>query len=210
MSETSARARRFALALGSLARNGLIGGRAGGPSVEEGVPVRSGAAATGDAARALTGGEAVPTVDDVGRGTPLDTVDSGAAGSGPDDAGGCAGALVPPRGGGDALGGAEAERGAKGAAGAPIGRVASGGVERAPALPELAKGAALDERGDALAAPGPPALAPLTGGRMKGGATAREPAPPADVGATGAAGAAGRPGCATAGAETVAAAIETG
>lgn len=53
MSETSARASRFALAFGSLARKGLIGGRAGGPSVDGGELDRSGAAATDDDVRAL-------------------------------------------------------------------------------------------------------------------------------------------------------------
>ncbi|MCY7378393.1 MAG: hypothetical protein LH467_03520 [Gemmatimonadaceae bacterium] len=101
----------------------------------------------------------------------------------------------------DAGDGAEAARGAKGAAGPPRGRPAAGGVERAPALPELAKGggAMLEERGDVLAAPDPPAPAPI-GGRMKGGATGRAPAPPVPAGETVPTGAAMRPDCATAGA----------
>ena len=196
MSETSARARRFALAFGSLARNGLIGGRAGGPSDGAGALDRSGAATTDDDARA--GGAVGDAGADVGavRGAPLETLNGGET----TDEGDAGGAAMPLRAPVDAGDGAEGWRGAKGAAGPPIGRAAAGGVERAPALPEVAKGATLDVRGDLSPAAGP--LEPaLIGGRMNGGATGRGAAPPPPAGAAVATGAEGRTAGATAGAE---------
>ena len=127
-----------------------------------------------------------------GRGAPLKTVDGGADGSEADDAGAGTGMLLRPEVG--APDGAEVGRGANGAAGPPIGRAAIGGAERAPTLPELAKGAALDEGGDVLAAPEPPAPGALIGGRMKGGEEARAPAPPVVAGAAAVTGMAGAEG----------------
>ena len=185
MSETSARASRFALAFGSLARKGLIGGRAGGPSMGGGVPARSGTAATTAGARALAGGENALPGDHAGRGTPLATADGGAAGSDVGD--GALGMLLRPDGG--ALEGADDGRGANGAAGPPIGRDVTGGAERAPALLVLAKGAMPEEEGDVLAAAEPLAPGAEIGGRMNGGATGRVPAPPVVAEAVVAAGA---------------------
>src|SRR5215218_4994863 len=88
MSETSARANRFAFAFGSFARNGLIGGLAGASLVPPaGVAGRiegAGGAATGDVCAVIGG-----------------TAAAGLAGAGPREAGATAGVdlLGVPKGG---------------------------------------------------------------------------------------------------------------
>src|SRR5437868_5248708 len=116
MSDTSARASRFAFALGSLARNGLIGGRAGAdvagappaadctvPGAAPVVPAPAGAGLDGGRMNGIPG-------RDAGVG-----IDTGAAGGGIIDgseggiAGGTAGGIAGGRAG---VAGAGVERGA--------------------------------------------------------------------------------------------------
>ena len=150
------------------------------------MPDRSGTAATTAGVRApAAGGNALPG-GGAGRGAPLATVDRSAAGG--DAVDGALGML--PRVDGDALEGADDVRGAKGAAGKPIGRDVTGGAERAAAPLVLAKGAMPDAEGEVLAAAEPLALGAEIGGRMNGGATGRAPAPPVVADAVAAAGAA--------------------
>ena len=86
MSDTSARARRFALAFGSFARKGLIGARAAGGVADEGVGA-TGGRTVGAATWGGAGAAEVTRAGVGGRGT------AGAFGA----ANGAAGAFIPGR-----------------------------------------------------------------------------------------------------------------
>jgi len=127
MSDTSARASRFAFALGSLARNGLIGARAGGaPPGPAGAVGRGDAGALGAPGRGEAIGAGAAPIP-AGRGAPGApgagaggiagrSGASGAAPAGPPNADGRAGAAGCPTGG---------------VAGRTIGRIGCGGIPMA-------------------------------------------------------------------------------
>ena len=128
MSETSARARRFALAFGSFARNGLIGARATGAACPDGVGDPGGAEAADTGGGVGTGRLAAvsggATVDGLGA-NGAGGVPAAGRGPGPTDDGRAKGAGIPP--GACVRGGSEGALGVAGVSiGPDVGRAAGG------------------------------------------------------------------------------------